>query len=60
MEYFIWNIWNHESDIKHFPALVSVIILTKNIEVDMNVHEVSCKWIHEKCVMGVNREPGKR
>ena len=55
----IWNIWNPESDIQHSPAFVSMIILTKNVEVYMKVYEVSCKWISGKQVRGANYEPGK-
>ena len=60
MESCIWNIWNPESDIQHSPVFVSVIILANNVEVDINVHDVLCKWIRDERARGANREPGKR
>ena len=59
MKYCIWNIWNPELDIQHYPAFVSVIILTKNVEVYTKVYGVSCKWIRGKHARGANRELGK-
>ena len=59
MKYCIWNIWNPESDIQHSPAFVSVIILTKNVELYMKVYEVSYKWISGKHARGANCERGK-
>ena len=59
MESSIWNIWNPESDIQHFPVFTNVIILTNSVEVDTNVHEVLCKWSREECVRGGNHDPGK-
>ena len=48
MEYHIWNIWTPELYIQHYPVFVSVIILTYIVKVDINVPEVSYKWICEK------------
>ena len=59
MEYRIWNIWNHESDIHHPPVFVSARILTKNVKVDINFCEVSFEWIRDEHTRGKNRTPGK-
>ena len=36
----------------HSPIFVGLAILTNNVEVDMNLHEVLCELICDKRVLG--------
>ena len=38
---------------------MSVTLLTKNIEVDMNMSDVLCKWICDESGGGANHESDK-
>ena len=44
---------------KQLPVLVSIKILTNNIEVNYYNHEISCEWIIDECATGAKWGPGK-
>ena len=43
----------------HYPVFISVVINKKNIKVDNNIRDESCKGIYEKSVQGTNQGPEK-
>ena len=53
MEY---RVWNTDMDTLTPPLFVSTKILTKKVEVDTNLHKVSCEWICDEQAWRAIRE----